>query len=111
MGDIAMLAGVSVSLFGKNELLREGIRRILADVHSTIDISTADSEALFSNDVNAKLPYLFIIDASAETANFDTCRKLREKFPSARVVIMADDHAVARIVQDRTSTHLNSSHK
>lgn len=85
-----------VLVLGKNEIVREGLRRILVDQFFRVEAMTP--EQAVSAELSAEdNPHLVIVDAASNTESIETCRTLRERFPSARLVLMGDNHGIDNI--------------
>jgi two-component system nitrate/nitrite response regulator NarL len=89
---------VSTLLVEPNTLLREGLRRILAETaYDPVALSSNLMEALTDWDAEGQA-FLLIMDAARD--HQDTCRQvqqLKERQPSARVVMLVDDYDLAQI--------------
>lgn len=85
---------IEVSLFGRNEIAREGLRRILVSEDFTIVSSTVDSDSLKTHDEPSSKgqPHIIIVDDSPAGEAIDKCRQLGERYPHARLVLLADDY-------------------
>lgn len=85
---------IEVSLFGRNEIAREGLRRILIAENFDIIRSTVDHAALEPNDEpsSSDQPHIIIVDESPGGEAIAQCRQLSERFPRARLVLLADDY-------------------
>lgn len=85
---------IGVSLLGRNEIAREGLRRILLAEDFRIVSSTCDSDTLQSNGElsSNEHPDLIIVDDKMSVEAIDQCRQLSERYPHARLVLLADDY-------------------
>ncbi|MGO4386514.1 LuxR C-terminal-related transcriptional regulator [Microvirga sp. 2YAF29] len=92
------LGVVSTLLVEPNTLLREGLRRILAETaYDPVGLSSNLVEALGGLDDSGKV-FLLIIDAARD--HQETCqqvRQLKESQPLARAVMLVDDYDLAEV--------------
>src|SRR3546814_13680264 len=92
-----MLEDIRVSILGRNELVREGLKRILVDQSFNVESTVIDSTALIT-EINGKdVPHLIIVDACSDTVSFDMCRFLHDKYPPSHIVLMADDYSIESV--------------
>ena len=85
---------IEVSLFGRNEIAREGLRRILTSEDFTIISSAVDPASMELNGHTSSngQPHIIIVDDSPAGEAIDQCRQLSERYPHARLVMLADDY-------------------
>jgi len=85
---------IEVSLFGRNEIAREGLRRILVSEDFTIVSSTVDPNALqmYDEPSSKDQPHIIIVDDSPAGEALDQCRQLSERYPHARLVLLSDGY-------------------
>ncbi len=87
---------VSVAIVGKNTIVREGLRGILAENGFRVVFTGADCLSLVkgaAEQPELAIDIVIIDSASAPEGNHD-CRNLRSVFPQARLVVMGDDISV-----------------
>ncbi|MCJ8158782.1 response regulator transcription factor [Sphingomonas sp. LaA6.9] len=94
-----MRDNIQVSILGRNEIVREGLRRILTEQSFNVLDVVQDAEHLTSDNENGSLNCLFIVDSTTDKEGLDTCRQLRQRFPGCRVVIMADNYRLDAIAR------------
>lgn len=92
-----MLQDIRVSILGRNEIVREGLKRILTDQSFNVECAVADATALIEMKDRIKSPDLIVVDIHADAEAFDMCRLLHERFPTSHVVLMSDDYSVENI--------------
>lgn len=82
---------VDVVLLGQNNLVREGLRRIIQSDQFNVTVSEENLGSLPDWDEACRAAQLFIIDAGAadDLAAHDL-GQLRENFPRARIVVLHD---------------------
>lgn len=80
----------SVSIVGNNEIVREGLRRILTEASLKVVETTSDPDLLSGDGEPAGYPHLIVIDAFADPTAIETCTRIRDRFPTARIVLLAD---------------------
>ncbi len=94
-----MLEDIRVCILGKNEIVREGLKRILIDQSFTVESTVSDSTAMVAATMDRPNPHLIIVDAHADNDSFDVCRLLHETFAGSHIVLMADDYSVESVAQ------------
>lgn len=92
-----MMQDIRVSILGRNEIVREGLKRILTDQSFTVESAVADAAALIEMKDRIQVPHLIVVDAQADAESFDMCRLLHERFPTSHVVLMSDDYSIENI--------------
>ena len=89
-----MSCNLHLSILGKSEIIREGLRRILTDQDFVVD-ATESSCAAFGEltcDV-------IIVDAHEPEEGIQSCVDLRERFPDCRIVLMMDQYNVEDVAR------------
>ena len=94
-----MSDSIRVSIVGKNEIVREGLKRILLDQAFVVETAVADANGLVATAAQGSDPDLIIVDAYSDNENYDICRHLQDRFAGSRIVLMADDYSVERVAQ------------
>lgn len=94
-----MRENIQISILGRNEIVREGLRRILTEQSFNVQSVVPDPDELKHENTNSDDRCLFIVDSASDTDGLDACRKLRERFPDGRVVLMADDYKLDTIAR------------
>lgn len=87
---------IDVFIVGRNEIVREGLRRILAGQGFLVKAAVPDPVAL-GTAADSISPQLIIVDASSADEGISTCAHLRESFTTSRIVMMAEDYALETI--------------
>ncbi|RSU86911.1 LuxR C-terminal-related transcriptional regulator [Sphingomonas koreensis] len=77
---------IHVNIIGKNEIVREGLKRILADQDFSVDCAVSCVDDL---DIENE-PSLIIIDVNDIDEGLSVCADVRERCPKPRIVIMTD---------------------
>jgi two-component system, NarL family, nitrate/nitrite response regulator NarL len=91
-----MLTNVQISLLGKNEIGREGLRKILAGESFVIANSATDVTLLVSqlkvigSESDA---HVIIVDSSHDNEGLDACRTLVPMKGKARLLLLAEHYA------------------
>jgi two-component system, NarL family, nitrate/nitrite response regulator NarL len=88
--------GIRVALLSRNELAREGLRRILISQDFVVCGSVRDSTALASGQTKDGDPEIIIVDNAGSDA-LETCRELNERYPQARLVLLADNFDIEEV--------------
>lgn len=85
-----------ILVLGKNEIVREGLRRILVDQFFRVESMTP--EQAISTDLSGDYqPHLIIVDGASHAESIDTCRALHDRYPAARLVLMGENHGIDHI--------------
>ncbi len=90
---------VSTLLVEPNTLLREGLKRILAETAYNLAASTASLDEISGVWKSDGRPLLLIIDGTSD--HDDTCRQVRhfkEQHPSARVAMLVDGYDLKQVI-------------
>ena len=85
-----MKQGIHISLLGRNELAREGLRRILSSEQFVVCSSAADAASLSLSKEDEMEMHIIIVDDAPNSHAIESCRELSERYPNARVVLLAD---------------------
>jgi two-component system nitrate/nitrite response regulator NarL len=87
------ILAVPVSIVSKNEIVREGLKRILTDQGFYVDCA-----AFCIDDLNAENgAAIVIIDASDIDEGLRTCTDVRRRWPEPRIVIMAEGFSMDEV--------------
>jgi len=82
---------VHVALLGQNAIVREGLRRILADEHFQVVQSVDHVSRLHCDEESEDHSCLVIIvDGSGDPIDSEQITGLRRRFPDARLVLLSD---------------------
>jgi len=82
---------VRVALLGRNAIVREGLRRILADDHFEVTQSVDHHSRL--HDIQSQEDrgsYLIVMDNGVDQTEMTSIRTLQQRFPDARLVMLSD---------------------
>jgi two-component system, NarL family, nitrate/nitrite response regulator NarL len=97
-----MLKNVQISLLGKNEIAREGLRKILSSENFHISDSMSDVTTLVARlsvaqgDCDA---HVIVVDDSHNKEGLDACRVLATVKADARLVLLADHYAFENVAE------------
>jgi len=83
-----------VSILGKSEIIREGLRRILVDQGFVVD--AAESNSFDFGSLNCDV---IIVDAHSLEEGLQSCRELRERFATSRIVLMMDQYHIEEVAR------------
>lgn len=86
-----LAAPVHLAIVGKNEIIREGLRRILLEEDFLIDDAVSRPLDL---DVEMNGDTVIVVDAAEINDGLATCEEVRARFPNSRIVIMADEYGL-----------------
>jgi len=81
-------------ILSKNEILREGLRRILTDESFLVDQTVARLNDLSPGVVSGTV---LLVDGTIFDEGVQTCQALREQYPEEKVVLMTDDYSVENV--------------
>ena len=84
------MANAVVWIISKNEIIREGLRRILVEQSFVVEQVAGESNELEEMD-ESDADRLIVIDANSVSEGITACRELRDRFESARIVLMTDE--------------------
>lgn len=90
-----MLKTVQISLLGKNEIAREGLRKILSSENFIITHSLSDAVAmaqLANKDPDNGYAHVIVVDYGNINESLDACRLLGACNSSARLVLLAESY-------------------
>src|SRR3546814_20751455 len=84
---------IDISLLGGNEIVREGLKRILTDEHFRVTCSVEDARKLNTPLAcpDAERSHIIIIDNGPEHFGEANCRKLQQRFQEANLVVLDDE--------------------
>lgn len=91
---MTLLIDTDVVIVGRNEIVREGLSRVLSEQGFSVMAAVPEYSAVMTGDEGARhasMPRLIIVDAESRDEGIDVCALLRQAFPDSRLVIMADD--------------------
>lgn len=87
-----MTQDIQISLLGRNEIVREGLRRILAGENFRVTSSVESFEQLSSSQLDgAGGTHVIMVDNGPDGFGLKNCRSIQSRFPDARLVLLADD--------------------
>lgn len=89
-----MVSQVSIAIVGRNEIVREGLRRILVDQGFSISATSIDADTLREKAADHVPLDMIIIDSTSMVEGHAACRSLRAGFPAARIVLLGEDFSV-----------------
>jgi len=92
-----MDVSINISISGKNEIAREGLRLILTKEALKVHSVVGDPSAI-SAEEGATENHLIIVDAISDADGLESCRSLRARFPKSRIVMLADSCEIGPIV-------------
>ncbi|WP_256869481.1 LuxR C-terminal-related transcriptional regulator [Sphingobium lactosutens] len=84
-------APIHLAIVGKNEIIREGLKRILIEEDFLVDDTVSRPMEL---DHGIDQGTVIIVDAIDIDEGLATCEEVRMRYPEARIVIMADEYSV-----------------
>ena len=93
---MTIMIDTDVVIVGRNEIVREGLSRILADEGFTVMAAVPEYSSAIGGQDGA-MPQLIIVDAENCDEGIDNCALLRQAFPDSRLVMMADGYDMASI--------------
>jgi two-component system, NarL family, nitrate/nitrite response regulator NarL len=87
---------VSIAIYGKNELVREGLGRILAEEGFRIGASRADLDEIIGRVAEFEV---VLIDDHSFAAGLAACMKLRSETSAVKIVLMVDTFAPEEVAE------------
>lgn len=84
-------APIHLAIVGKNEIIREGLKRILIEEDFLVD-DTVSRPMDLDDQIGDET--VIIVDAIDIDDGLATCEEVRERHPHVRIVIMADEYSV-----------------
>jgi two-component system nitrate/nitrite response regulator NarL len=81
---------IHVNIIGKNEIVREGLKRILADQDFCVDCAVSCVDDM---DIENE-PSVIIVDVNDIDEGLCVCADVRERCPTPRIVIMTDGYSM-----------------
>lgn len=85
-----------VIILSKNEILREGLRRILTDQGFAVE-EVVSCVTDLKGDISAGA--VLLVDGVVFEEGVQTCQLLREKLPEQKIVLMTDDYSVENVTR------------
>lgn len=86
-----------IVVVGRNEIAREGLRRILTEWGFDVVSTASSATALVESTAGSNPPGLVIVDSTSNASSNECCAQLREAFPQTRLVVMSEDYSVEAI--------------
>lgn len=86
----------AIGILGKNELIREGLRRILSDQGFRVVLTSARLQDFLDDTASVEM---VLVDASVCDPGLADCITLREARPSLRIVLMADEFSAEAVAE------------
>lgn len=83
-----------VSVLGQNEIVREGLRRILTDQGFTVAQTVSEATDLRPEEHRAEIA---IVDAAAFADGLQVCEEIRTAQSDIRIVLMVDEYDIDHI--------------
>ena len=86
---------IQISLAGKNEIAREGLRRILSSDKFNIKESVSDARSILeslASPATDDCTHVVIVDDSVEDGGLETCRAIAAVKSKSRLVLLADQY-------------------
>ena len=93
-----MPSEMHISILGKSEIIREGLRRILVDQGFIVDAAESDCA-----DFGPLACDVIIVDAHDLDEGIQSCLELHERFPVCRIVLMMDQYRIEDVARAFTS--------
>jgi two-component system nitrate/nitrite response regulator NarL len=86
-----------ISIVSKNEIVREGLRRILVDQSFTVHQAVGEVAELADDAPPPPGEELVLVDSNSFGEGIAICRQLRAKFMMMRIVLMADEYSIENV--------------
>jgi two-component system, NarL family, nitrate/nitrite response regulator NarL len=88
-----------VSVLSHNEIVREGLRRILTDQGFAVIQTVAEAHELNLSGEAGPVAELIIVDANAFSEGVLSCEQVRARHPDLRIVLMVDEYDIDHIAK------------
>jgi two-component system nitrate/nitrite response regulator NarL len=89
-----LVSSLRIVIIGRNEIVREGLRKIFLDQKLDVLAVVPSPEALHQ-DADLERPIdMFVVDSSSPAEGYGVCRVIRMAFPSAKIVLLGDDVSI-----------------
>lgn len=97
----AVTHDIQISLLGRNEIVREGLRRILTEEHFQVTSSVEEFGQLAAptDDQRGAQSHIILIDNGPDQFGLENCRKLQQRFPGAHLVLLADEFEYEEVAE------------
>lgn len=92
-----MQRDLTVSIIGKDELVREGVRRILSDSGLDISCAVATPSHLPVPNEQDERTHIVLCDTPGGAEAIGAIQNIRLQAPDARIVVMVDEFAVENV--------------
>jgi two-component system nitrate/nitrite response regulator NarL len=80
-----------IAIIARNEIVREGLLRILPERDLNVAGAFASAEELIRNDELARSIDIFVMDCGPCNDDHDCCRVIKAAFPEAKLVLLGED--------------------
>lgn len=87
---------VQIAILSRNEIVREGLRRILADQGFIVEQAVSNAADLESESLQAAV---ILVDSLDLDDGLTSCEDLRERYPDARIVLMVDEYKIDNVAR------------
>ena len=89
-----MPSEMHVSILGKSEIIREGLRRILIDEGFVVEAAEARC-----TDFGQLTSDVIIVDAHGIDDGIESCLTLHDRYPNSRIVLMMDQYHIEDVAR------------
>lgn len=99
-----MRTDLAIIIFGRNELVREGLGRILSEQGFRVVATPSQIEEVIEKGAETDI---VLIDSSVSKAGLADCQRIHEGLPDARIVLMVDEFSAEDVAEAFQADVLN----
>jgi two-component system nitrate/nitrite response regulator NarL len=85
------VSSVRIAIIGRNEIVREGLRRIFLDRNLEVVAVVSSLEVLAQTIIPERPVDMIVIDVSSTAEGNGVCREVRAALPTAKIVLLSED--------------------
>lgn len=97
-----MAKSAHISLFGDNEIAREGLKRLLVEGGFETRCRAVDEIGRVAGELDDEPEHVVIVDAQSAEAGLIACAAIREQLKAARIVLIGDGCDTATVRRSLT---------
>lgn len=93
-----MLDITRIGIIGPNELVREGLRRILGEQDFEVQAVASGVEELANAIPDDQPPHIVVVNGLSRELMLKACRDSRDAFPRTRIALILDDFDIETVI-------------
>ncbi len=86
---------IQVIIFSQNEILREGLRRILEDQGFNVEQTVSKAAEVT---IDRAQSGIFLVEGNHLDSDLSFCRDLRDRFPNQRIALIMDNYSIEDVI-------------